>query len=51
MDELPTDAMPLIFCIDGEVCEIGNIGKVREGARDTYQALTVPSRNSKIGII
>ena len=43
-------ALPLVVGVNGEVCEIGNIAKVREGARDTDQALSMPGRDNEIGI-
>ena len=51
MNKVFANAMSLVIGVNGEVCEIGNIGKVRKGARDTDQALTIPSRDSEIGII
>ena len=51
MDELLADAMSLVFCIDSEVCKVSNIGEVRERARNTHQAFTVPRCNSEIGMI
>ena len=50
MDELLADAMSLIFRIDSEVCEVSNIGEVRERARDAHQAFAMPRCNDEIGM-